>query len=62
MSILVDTNILLRRTPPDHESHSIVQNGLGFFVALAASELAKIKQVLIPAAGFSGGLWRVEAP
>lgn len=80
MSTLVDTNVLLRRTQPDHESHSLAvesvalllesgdpvyftpqnisefwnvatrpqaQNGLGFSVALAANEVAKIEQALI---------------
>lgn len=80
MSILVDTNVLLRRTQPDHERHSLAvesvasllergepvhftpqnisefwnvatrpqaQNGLGFSVALAAGEVAKIEQALI---------------
>jgi predicted nucleic acid-binding protein len=79
MSVLVDTNVLLRRTQPDHESHALAvesvarllesgepvcftpqiasefwnvvtrpqpQNGLGLSVAFAASELAKIEQVL----------------
>jgi predicted nucleic acid-binding protein len=79
MSVLIDTNVLLRRTQPDHESHSLAvesvafliesgepvyftpqnisefwnvatrqqgQNGLGFSVALAAREVAKIEQVL----------------
>lgn len=80
MSTLVDTNILLRRSQPDHDSHSLAvesvaalleggepvcftpqnisefwnvatrpqaQNGLGFAVALAAAEVAKIEQALI---------------
>lgn len=80
MSTLVDTNVLMRRTQPEHESHSIAvesvalllesgepvcftaqnisefwnvatrpqaQNGLGFSVALAAAEVAKIEQALI---------------
>jgi predicted nucleic acid-binding protein len=80
MSTLVDTNVLLRRTQPDHESHALAvesvakmlengelvcftpqhiselwnvatrpqaQNGLGFSVALAATEVAKIEQALI---------------
>ena len=79
MSTLIDTNILLRRAQPDHESHSLAvesvaflleggepvyftpqnisefwnvatrpqaQNGLGFSVALAAGEVAKIEQAL----------------
>lgn len=80
MSVLTDTNILLRRTQPDHEHHALAvesvalllesgepvcftpqnisefwnvitrpqaQNGLGFSVALAAGEVAKIEQALI---------------
>jgi predicted nucleic acid-binding protein len=79
MSILTDTNILLRRTQPDHPSHSVAvesvakllasaepvyftlqnisefwnvatrpvaNNGLGFSVALALSELEKIERFL----------------
>ena len=53
MSILADTNILLRRTQPDHPSHNLAvesvarllslctrptaNNGLGFSVALQSS-------------------------
>ena len=80
MSTLVDTNVLLRRTQPNHESHALAvesvarilesgepvcvtpqnisefwnvatrpqaQNGLGFSVAFAAAEVAKIEQALI---------------
>jgi predicted nucleic acid-binding protein len=79
MSVLVDTNVLLRRTQPDHPSHAVavesvarvlatgetvyftaqniaefwnvatrplVNNGLGFSVALTLSEVGKIEQVL----------------
>ena len=79
MSVLVDTNVLLRRTQPDHAGHTLAvesvalllergepvcftpqiasefwnvvtrpqaQNGLGLSPAFAASELAKIEQVL----------------
>src|SRR6516225_3913573 len=79
MSILADTNILLRRTQPDHPSHRVAvesvakllasaepvyftlqnisefwnvatrpvaNNGLGFSVALALSELEKIERFL----------------
>jgi predicted nucleic acid-binding protein len=79
MSILADTNILLRRTQPDHSSHTlavesiakllaaaepvyftlqnisefwnvatrpVVNNGLGFSVALALGEVGKIERFL----------------
>src|SRR3982074_77239 len=93
MSILVDTNILLRRTQPDHESHSLAvesvalllesaepvhvtpqnisefwnvatrpqaQNGLGFSVASAAGEVAKIEQalILLPDSPATYGEWK----
>jgi predicted nucleic acid-binding protein len=80
MSVLVDTNVLLRRTQPTHESHDVavesvarllasgepvhftlqnvsefwnvitrpaISNGLGFSVAVAAAEVAKIERILI---------------
>jgi predicted nucleic acid-binding protein len=79
MSVLVDTNVLLRRTQPNHEHHMaamdsvaeflaagetvcftsqniaefwnvvtrpIANNGLGFPVAFALIELAKIERIL----------------
>jgi len=79
MSVLVDTNVLLRRTQPGRGSHAVAvesvarllgtgepvhftlqnisefwnvvtrpvaNNGLGFTVAVAAAEVAKIEQVL----------------
>src|SRR5712691_4449425 len=80
MSVLVDTNVLLRRTQPMHESHGVavesvgrllasgepvhftlqnvsefwnvitrpaISNGLGFSVAVAAAEVAKIERILV---------------
>jgi predicted nucleic acid-binding protein len=93
MSILVDTNVLLRRTQPDHEHHSLAvesvalllesgepvhvtpqnisefwnvatrpqtYNGLGFSVALAAGEVAKIEQalILLPDSPAAYGEWK----
>ena len=93
MSTLVDTNVLLRRTQPDHESHTLAvesvamlleggepvyftpqnisefwnvvsrpqaQNGLGFSVALAAGEVAKIEQALtlLPDSPAAYGEWK----
>src|SRR5580692_12428322 len=79
MSVLVDTNVLLRRTQPNHEHHAaamdsvarllaagemvcitsqniaefwnvvtrpVANNGLGFPVALALSEVEKIERIL----------------
>ena len=79
MSVLVDTNVLLRRTQPNHEHHAaamdsverllatgemvcitsqniaefwnvitrpVANNGLGFPVSLALSEVEKIERIL----------------
>lgn len=93
MSILADTNILLRRTQPDHPSHTLAvesvakllaagepvyftlqnisefwnvatrpmaHNGLGFSVALALGELAKIERslVVLPDSPAAYGEWK----
>jgi predicted nucleic acid-binding protein len=79
MSVLVDTNVLLRRTQPNHEHHPaamdsvarllaagetvcitsqnvaefwnvitrpVANNGLGFSVSMALSEVEKIERIL----------------
>ncbi len=93
MSILADTNILLRRTQPDHPNHTlavesvakllatsepvyftlqnmsefwnvatrpVANNGLGFPVALALTELEKIERFLtvLPDAPAVYGEWK----
>src|SRR5690349_21860857 len=80
MSVLVDTNVLLRRTQPDHPNHAVavesvaillaggeavcftlqniaefwnvatrplINNGLGFSIAVTLAEVSKIEQALM---------------
>jgi hypothetical protein len=46
MSILADTNILLRRTQPDHPNHTLAVESVANLLAAALSEVCKIERFL----------------